>query len=217
MTRRILVAYATKHGHTRRVAECVGTVLHAHGADVDLVDLGDAEVDPHPFSHDGAARHLGKRYPNPHPFAYDGVVVAASVHAGHHEAAVVRWTGSHATTLAMRPTAFLSVSLAAADDTDEARADATRMINELVDITGWEPTIALPVAGALQYREYDVMTRLLMRLIARHHRASTDTSRDVDFTDWQAVEQFAAGFAQQVTAGPARAGQPGTATAPANA
>ena len=48
------------------------------------------------------------------------------------------------------------------------------------------------MAGALQYREYDFFTRLVMRMIARHHGQSTDTKQDIDYTDWQAVAGFAA-------------------------
>ncbi|WP_028063884.1 hypothetical protein [Solirubrobacter soli] len=38
-----------------------------------------------------------------------------------------------------------------------------------------------------QYREYDFATRLLMK--RQDH--STDASRDYDFTDWAAVDEFA--------------------------
>ncbi|MDO8210271.1 flavodoxin domain-containing protein [Conexibacter sp. CPCC 206217] len=177
----VLVAYATKHGHTRLIAERVGAVLRESGLEIDLCDLG--------------ARHADAR-----PAAYSGVVVAASVHAGRHQASVERWAKSHTNTLATRPTAFLSVSLTAADDTDEALATTSRMIEDLREKTGWNPTRTLAVAGALLYREYDIATRVLMRLISRQHGAPTDVSRDFDFTDWAAVEQFAREFAALVAA-----------------
>lgn len=80
---------------------------------------------------------LGARHADARPAAYSGVVVAASVHAGRHQAAVERWAKAHTNTLATRPTAFLSVSLTAADDTDEARATTSRMIDEVREKTGW--------------------------------------------------------------------------------
>lgn len=100
----------------------------------------------------------------------------------------------------MRPSALLSVSLTAADDTDEARTATRACVDELIEATGWTPSRVETVAGALQFREYDIATRVLMRLIARHHHVSTDTSEDVDFTDWSAVERFATEFAATVTA-----------------
>lgn len=180
----ILVAYATKHGHTRLVAERIGAVLRETGRSVELCDLAAAHVDPWPPE-------------------YAAVVVAASVHGGHHQKSVARWAKAHATTLGLRPSAFVSVSLTAADDTDEARATTRRLIDELADETGWTPTTSIAVGGALQYREYDLPTRVLMRLIARQHHAPTDVTRDVDFTDWPAVERFAQEFAALVARQPA--------------
>jgi menaquinone-dependent protoporphyrinogen oxidase len=48
-----------------------------------------------------------------------------------------------------------------------------------------------PVAGALLYRQYGVLVRMMMRLIAGRVGASTDTSRDHDYTDWDAVDRYA--------------------------
>jgi len=178
---RVLVAYASKHGHTRLVAERIGAVLREHRLGVELRDLGERGADPWPPD-------------------FAGVLVAASVHAGHHQKCVVSWAHGHATTLGLRPSAFVSISLTAADDTDEARSTTRRLIDELADETGWTPDASLAVAGALQYREYDLPTRVLMRLIARQHGGSTDTSDDVVYTDWPALEQFATDFADEVTA-----------------
>jgi menaquinone-dependent protoporphyrinogen oxidase len=181
---RVLVAYASKHGHTRLVAERIVAVLRRHSLVAEPVDLGE-------------------RGANPWPPDYAAVVVAASVHGSRHQKSVVSWARGHATTLGLRPSAFVSVSLTAADDTDEARSATRELIDELADETGWTPDVTLAVAGALQYREYDLPTRVLMRLIARQHGILTDTARDIVFTDWPAVERFAADVAATV------AGQPG--------
>lgn len=178
---RVLVAYATKHGHTRLVAERVGAVLRERGLAVELCDLGGRDADPLPSG-------------------FAGVVVAASVHVSRHQRCVADWARRHAAMLDTRPSAFLSVSLTAADDTAEARAATGELIAEFAGATGWTPTATLAVAGALQYREYDLPTRVLMRLIARQHGASTDTADDVVLTDWRAVERFAVEFAASVEA-----------------
>ncbi|HST39534.1 MAG TPA: flavodoxin domain-containing protein [Conexibacter sp.] len=179
MTQPILVAYATNHGHTRLIAERIGAVLREAGQQVELCDLGSDSSDARPVD-------------------YAGVVVAASVHAGHHQSKAVHWSRVHAAALNALPTAFLSVSLTAADDSDEARAATRELIDEVSDDSGWTPTVTLPVAGALQYREYDFPTRVLMRLIAHRHHQPTDVSSDVDYTDWAAVERFATDFAARV-------------------
>jgi len=50
-------------------------------------------------------------------------------------------------------------------------------------------------AGALLYSRYNPFLRVLMRLFSAAAGGDTQTSRDYDYTDWAAVERFAAGFA----------------------
>ncbi len=132
----------------------------------------------------------------PPPLDYDGVIVAASVHEGKHQAAILDWLKHHAASLNGMPTAFASVCLAAADDTDEARAATREYIDDMEDDTGWTPTRSITVAGALQYREYDFVTRLVMRVLMRLGDHPTDISRDHEYTDWDAVERFAGDFSE---------------------
>jgi len=190
---RVLVAYASKHGQTRLVAERIAAVVADLGLDADLRDLETRDADPWPPD-------------------YAGVAVAASIHAGHHQKRVEHWAQAHATTLGLRPSAFVSVSLTAADDSDEARARVRELIDAFADETGWYPTETLACAGALKYREYDVATRVLMRLIARHHGAPTDVHEDVEFTDWDAVERFARAFFADVARHTATSQPPKQAT-----
>ncbi len=175
----VLLTYATTHGHTAKVADHLAEALRAHGADVDLRDVehaGEADLD-----------------------AYDAVVAAASLHAGHHQRAIVNWLRVNRDKLTDRPTLFISVSLTAAEDTDEAREATQRCIDDLQEETGWRPSRSEPVAGALQYREYDVFTRVLMRLKMRQGGHPADPSQDHEYTDWAALRQLAEEFAAQLT------------------
>ena len=175
---RVLVLYASTHGHTGKIAERIAKAI---GPEAELRSIDAA----------------------PAPLDYDVVIVGASVHAGHHQKAVRKWLHEHAAALNRIPSAFFSVCLTAADDTDEARADAQRYIDETLAETGWEPRLAQSFAGALQYREYDFFTRLLIKLMMKHGGHPTDTSHDHDFTDWDAVERFGAECAE-LAAVPAR-------------
>ena len=165
----VLLVHASTHGHTRRIAERIADIMRADGGEVWL-----ERADAHPTLTD-----------------CDAVVVGASIHAGHHQREVIEWASSHRTQLGRIPTAFFTVCLTAADDTDESRAETRRYLDEFVEATGWKPDRTTTFAGALQYREYDFMTRLLMRLLMHKGHHPTDTSRDYDYTDWNAVERFA--------------------------
>jgi menaquinone-dependent protoporphyrinogen oxidase len=175
---KVLVVYATKHGHTGRIAARMAEALRTEGVEVDQRPVSDAA--------------------EANPVDYEGVVVGGSLHAGHHHGELADWVKHHHLALESRPTLFVSVSLTAADDTDEARSATQECIDEFIEDTDWNPTRSAAIAGALQYREYDVFTRVLMRLIARRHDQPTDTSRDYDYTDWEGVDRIAREFAELV-------------------
>jgi menaquinone-dependent protoporphyrinogen oxidase len=145
------------------------------------------------------------------PAAFDGCILAASVHAGHHQHDIVEYAKEHSSSLSDRPSAFVSVSLTAADATAESSTATRELIDDFLDDTGWRTDTTLPVAGALQYREYDFVTRLIMRLITSRHDtypdtgsayAATDTSHDHEFTDWEALDRFASEFASALSRQP---------------
>ena len=71
----ILLVYASKHGHTAKIAERIAETLEHDGVEVTQARLGDGVP------------------PSPHGF--DAVVVGASIHASKHQDAVVRWGERH--------------------------------------------------------------------------------------------------------------------------
>lgn len=181
----VLIAYASTHGHTAKIARRIADRLQADGVPVETHDVG------------GGA--------DPDPSVHDAVVVAASVHRGSHQQEAIAWAKRHRGELAAMPGALVSVSLTAADDSEDARATTARLVREFARESGWTPDRELSVAGALQYREYDVFTRTLMRLLMRRGGHPTDASHDHDFTDWQAVDDFAADLARLAPPAPAGA------------
>jgi menaquinone-dependent protoporphyrinogen oxidase len=177
---RILVLYASTHGHTARIAASIASVLESGGATVDLHQLHGRGTQP--------------ALPD-----YDAVVLGASIHAGHHQRALVKWAEQHHTALGLIPSAFFSVCLTAADDDEESRAATRGYLDDFVERTGWTPGHSATFAGALQYREYDIATRALMRLLMRRMHHPTDSSQDYDYTDWDAVDRWAHEFAATLT------------------
>jgi menaquinone-dependent protoporphyrinogen oxidase len=173
---KILVLYASTHGHTAKIAARIGAALEQDGATVDL-------------------RRIDAGEPEPAPLDYDAAIVGASVHAGHHQRELIEWAATHHTGLAMIPSAFFSVCLTAADDTEESRTATREYLDDFVELTGWTPARSATFAGALQYREYDFPTRLLMRLLMHRSGHPSDISQDYDYTDWDAVDRWAHEFA----------------------
>jgi len=182
------VLYATREGHTQRIAEHVAADLRMRGLHPEVENLRDRA---------GAISLTN----------YSGVILAASVHAGSHESEMVKFVKANRSALEDMPTAFLSVTLseAGAERPDATPlehaqfvADVEKMIHAFFEETGWRTERVKPVAGALLYTRYNVLLRFLMKHIARKSGGSTDTSRDHIYTDWQALDQFVDEFAIEV-------------------
>jgi menaquinone-dependent protoporphyrinogen oxidase len=170
---RILVVYGTTEGHTAKVAGTITETLHRSGTVVDVNAADD---------------------PAPAPDDYDAVIVAASVHAGRYQRPVEKWVKAHAAALARKPTAFVSVCLGVLQHDGKAQRDLQTIFERFVAETGWRPTVAKFVAGALPYTHYNWLKRMVMKHIVAKAGGDTDTRRDFEYTDWNDLRHFAADF-----------------------
>lgn len=166
---KILVCYHSNDGQTAKIAGRITAVLTEKGCSVDVAT---AES-------------------NPSPDDYDGVVCGDSIHAGRHSRSLRRWVARHHDELDDLPTALFQVSLTSSKDDDESVAEAHRLIQRLLDTTGLEPDLVGLFAGALVYTRYGWLRRTMMSRMARSEGGDSDSSRDYEYTDWDAVEHFA--------------------------
>ena len=176
----ILILYATREGQARRIAEHLAATVRSRGGAAEVVD---ASRVPPGFSLD----------------AYAGAILCASVHVGKHEAEMSKFVKQHRDELERMPAAFLSVSLSEAgaeaegatpEQRTRSAAEAQRMIDAFLEETGWHPSKIRAVAGALMYTKYNFLVRFVMKQIARQAGGSTDTSRDHEYTDWEALDKL---------------------------
>jgi menaquinone-dependent protoporphyrinogen oxidase len=172
------VIYGTTEGQTRKIADAIGDTMREHGATVDVVHARGATVSP---------------------MDYAGVVVAASVHVGGYQRSVRSWVRRHASDLATRPTAFVSVCLGVLQDEPAVKAELKRILDRFFAATGWRPQETSMVAGALPYTKYGWLKRWIMKRIVRKAGGDVDTTRDYEYTDWPALRAFAEAFSRRVS------------------
>jgi menaquinone-dependent protoporphyrinogen oxidase len=186
--RRVAVLYATREGQTRKIADHVADAFRDREFEVDTWNVVDGT----------GIGDLGD---------YAAVVLAASLHGGHHEREMERFVREHRDELDRLPAVFLSVSLseAGAEDANRPHDERARFAHDVasaIDVfltsTGWHPAHVKPVAGALVYTRYNPLVRFIMKRIAKQVGASTDTSRDHEYTDWNSLDQFVADFAGEI-------------------
>lgn len=174
---RILIVYGTTEGHTRELSEFAAAALREAGHDVKATEAPeDATVLD--------------------PAAWDAVIVAASLHMGHYQPAVVQFIRMHRDTLAHMPSAFISISLSAAGANPDDRQGLEQCVDRFRQETLWTPGALHHAAGAIRYSHYGFFKRLALKFIARQRGKETVTSRDYDLTDYEALKRFVLGFAR---------------------
>lgn len=179
---RILIVYATRYGQTGKVARFVADCLTRRGGDVTLLN----------------ANELPGHATLPHnqtPRSFDGVIVGGSIAFGRHQRSIARFVTTHRDALNTMPTAFMSISGSAADPGEPGRAPAHRAVDSFLRATGWTPGRIELVGGAIAYTHYNPLVRFMMKRISASEGRPTDTSRDYEFTDWEALGRFADAFA----------------------
>ena len=182
------VFYATRQGHTQRIAEHITAMLRAHGKPAEIRNL----------------RH------EPEMIVFDdyaGVVLAASVHFGIHEYEMTKFAKKHRKDLERMSSAFISVNLteagvenpqATAEQRSRAAAVVEHMLDDFYARTSWRPKYVKAVAGALPYVKTNFLGRFLMKRVAASTGIDTDTSHNYVYTNWTSLDHFIDDFAAEV-------------------
>ena len=177
---KILVVYGTAYGQTERIARRIVDRLTSRGHGVCM------------YKGDALPKHL--RLDD-----YDEVVVAASIIRGRHQRYIRDFARRHHERLNRMRSAFVSVSGSAQGSPDQAR----QYIDEFVQQTGWNPRFPASFAGSMAYSQYGPLLRWITKLASKRRGGPTDTSRDHQFTDWEAVDRYAERLAKAMPPSPA--------------
>lgn len=174
----ILILYATVEGKTARIAERIAQMLRDSG-------------------HRTETRLASKDGPSLEPAIYDGAIGGASIHYGGHPGYLSSLVRDCRGVLDARPSAFFPVSLSGGGPGAKPEA-ARRYLDNFLRQVRWNPEQAATFAGALQFSKYGAFKHMLMVLIVGLAGGDTDTSKDYEYTDWDAVGRFAENFAQRL-------------------
>ena len=170
---RVLIAYGTTEGQTRKIAEHVAQQLDAGGHAAELVD--------------SARPPAGLQIAD-----FDALVVIASIHQKAHPQHVARFVREHLDALQRNPSLFMSVSLSAAFE--EGRAEAQQYVDRFLADTGWTPTRTHLVAGAFLHSLYDFYEEQIVEHVVLKGREIAGTEGDRELTDWDDLSQTVEAF-----------------------
>jgi menaquinone-dependent protoporphyrinogen oxidase len=172
--------YATHDGQSRRIAEHIFRRL---GDSKTLAPPQDVAVTP-------AAAELASA---------SVVVLVAAVRYGRHLPEADRFLEVYRSLESPPPLALASVNLTARKPT-KTTATGNAYLRKTIARHRLAPALAVAFAGRLDYRRYGWLDRQIIRFIMLLTRGPTDPDTCVEYTSWQAVDEFAARIAELVRA-----------------
>lgn len=168
-----LLLYSSREGQTKKIIEHIAGQLTA--MECDIRDLHQMEVV------DWAA--------------YDKVLIGASIRYGHLNKKLYQFIKQNLSELQHADAAFFCVNLTARkEDQGKDTPQGSVYVQTFLKKSPWQPSLIGVFAGALYYPRYGWFDKMMIRLIMTMTGGETDTSKEVEYTNWEKVTQFAQKF-----------------------
>lgn len=145
-----------------------------------------------------AAQNLAAGEPMPAAFAAASVVVlVAAVRYGRHLPEADRLLERYRSLEAPPPLALASVNLTARKP-GKTTVRGNTYLRKTIARHRLVPSLAVAFAGRLDYRRYGLIDRQIIRLIMLFTRGPTEPNTCIEYTSWQAVDDFAARISELI-------------------
>ncbi len=169
---KLLVLYSTRGGHTRVIVDRMVDILrHAFECDVKDVEQ-ERDID---LSH------------------YQAALIGGPIYYGYFHRELRNFAEQHSARLNAMPSAFFGINLIARKP--EKRTTATNSyVRKFLEKTPWKPKQVGIFAGALYYPRYGWFDRVMIQLIMKMTGGETDPTKEIVYTEWIDVEEFARNF-----------------------
>jgi menaquinone-dependent protoporphyrinogen oxidase len=164
-----LIIYSTTDGQTKKICDALVKQLDETGEMVRLISLEQ--------QHQIEWSQVDKVY------------IGASIRYGHFNKALQTFIAKHQEQLESRPNGFFCVNLTARKPLKNTPKTNAYMV-KFIKNSPWQPQLQAVFAGALLYSKYCWNDRIVIQFIMWLTGGVTDTSQDIEYTDWDKVSQF---------------------------
>ncbi|CAM3894540.1 menaquinone-dependent protoporphyrinogen IX dehydrogenase [Vibrio aquimaris] len=126
---------------------------------------------------------------------YDKVLIGASIRYGHLNKKLYQFIEHHKDQLDAAKVGFFCVNLTARKESQgKDTPEGSAYIQKFLSKSPWQPTLIGVFAGALYYPRYKFFDKMMIKLIMSLTGGETDTSKEVEYTNWEKVSLFAQNF-----------------------
>ena len=163
-----LVIYSSTDGHTKKICERIKNFIN----DENLAEL---------FSLEEVKKvDLSK---------FEKIIIGASIRYGKHSKELYNFIKLNKNILDQKKCAFFSVNVVARKP-EKNTAETNPYINKFLKISKWKPNKIKVFAGKVDYPNYNLIDKYIIKFIMFITGGPTDTSQSYEFTDWSKVDDF---------------------------
>ena len=163
-----LIIYSSTDGHTKIICERIKNFLNNENLaklfsieDVKKVDLS----------------------------RFEKIIIGASIRYGKHSKELYNFIKLNKNILDQKKCAFFSVNVVARKP-EKNTAETNPYINKFLKISKWKPNKIKVFAGKVDYPNYNLIDKYIIKFIMFITGGPTDTSQSYEFTDWSKVDDF---------------------------
>ncbi len=170
---KILFLYSTREGQTKKILQHIASQLD--GSECDFFNIHDMPVVD--FSQ------------------YEKVLVGASIRYGRLNKKLYQYIERNYEALANAKSAFVCVNLTARKEHEgKDTPEGSVYIQTFLKKSLWKPQLIGVFAGALLYPRYKFFDKLMIQFIMKLTGGETDTSKEIEYTNWEKVNYFGSEF-----------------------
>jgi len=164
-----LIIYSSTDGHTETICKRISNSLDNKN-EIKIMSLDDAtKLDLSTFNK---------------------IIIGASIRYGKHSKKLYRFITLNKKVLDQKQSIFFSVNVVARK-LEKNTPETNPYIKKFLKISDWRPKKIGVFAGRVDYPNYGLFDKYVIKFIMFLTNGPTDTSQSYEFTDWSKVDEFA--------------------------
>ena len=166
---KIIIIYSSSDGHTKKICLRLQQIVETHNHQVTLISVNNSStIDLNSF---------------------DKIIVGASIRYGKHSKNIYEFIKENLQILDSKTNAFFSVNVVARKP-EKSKPETNPYLQKFLKSISWSPKNLAVFSGKLEYQKYKPFDRFMIRLIMWMTKGPTDPKTNIDFTNWEQVEDF---------------------------